>query len=181
MKEHGSRVVRIENPVLWARSVHRRLNTSNGGMGFGLLLFLSLPSLYFFFHSSALARQRWVLSNRYEVRILDRSALAAALLLLRPNSLLGRGYLGWLYLSCRVFVPIAQDHGPRGLSSTGFTTPSSDRHSAQYLRDLDQRLAAAVPYSRPFRVLCAYLCFRSLRRLRSDHGSPAIVRMRRRH
>lgn len=49
MKEHGSSVVRIDSPVLLARSwVHRRFNTSDGCMGFGLLLFLSLPSLYLF-------------------------------------------------------------------------------------------------------------------------------------
>lgn len=57
MKEHGSRVVRIENPVLLARScVHRRFNTSDGGMGFGLLLFLSLPSLYLFISTPPLWR-----------------------------------------------------------------------------------------------------------------------------
>jgi hypothetical protein len=49
MKEHGNSAVRIDSPVLLARSwVHRRFNTSDGCMGFGLLLFLSLPSLCLF-------------------------------------------------------------------------------------------------------------------------------------
>ena len=57
MKEHGNSVVRIENPVLLARfCVHRRFEASDGYMGFGLVLLLSLPSLYLFVSTPPLWR-----------------------------------------------------------------------------------------------------------------------------
>lgn len=57
MKELGSNTVRSENPVSFPEScVHRRFKTSVGYMGFGLVLLLSLPSLYLFISTPPLWR-----------------------------------------------------------------------------------------------------------------------------